>query len=127
MARAGGIVALIAGVLAVAAAAVTLLIGGCGAALESDGAETVVLLGWGGLLAAFGCIVLGAVAAATPSRWPGVLLVFCALFGAIFGGTLVAIVMVLALVGGVLAAVGRRPSTESTSASPAHIATTEGR
>ena len=112
MARAGGIVALIAGVLAIAAAVVTLLVGGCGAALEAEGAETVVSLGWGGVIAAFGCIVLGAISAATRTRWPGVLLILCAIFGAIFGGTLVAVVMVLALVGGFMVALSRRPTAD---------------
>lgn len=109
MARAGGIVALIAGVLAIVAAVVTLLVGGCGAALEAEGAETVVSLGWGGLLAAFACIVLGAISAATLRRWPGVLLILCAVMGVIFGGTLVAVVMVLAIVGGFMVALSRRP------------------
>ncbi|MGC9360030.1 MAG: hypothetical protein ACP5G7_06600 [Anaerolineae bacterium] len=112
MARAGGIVALIAGVLAVMAAVVTLLVGGCGAAFEAEGAETVVSLGWGGMLAAFACIVLGSISAATRKRWPGILLILCALLGAVFGGTLVAVVMVLALVGGFMVALSRHAVPE---------------
>ncbi|HHX63647.1 MAG TPA: hypothetical protein GX702_02035 [Chloroflexi bacterium] len=111
MVRAGGIIALIAGVLGILAGVVTLMVGGLGAALEAEGAGTVVGLGWGGLFFSFACIVLGAIAAAaTPrSRLTGVLLIICAIAGAILGGTLVAVIMILALVGGILATVGKRP------------------
>ena len=41
-------------------------------------------------------------------RVPGVLLILCAIGGAILGGTLVAVFMALAAIGGILAVVGRR-------------------
>jgi len=44
------------------------------------------------------------------SRISGALLTLCAIAGAIFGGTLVAVCMVLALVGGVLATMGAKKS-----------------
>ena len=62
MRKAGGIIALIAGIFAVFAAGFTLFTGGLGAAFEAEGADTIVLLGWGGVVFAFLTIVLGAVA-----------------------------------------------------------------
>lgn len=109
MKKAGGIVGLIAGIFGVLAAIVTLFFGGIGAGLEQEGADTVVMLGWGGVLFSFLTIVFGAVAMGATSRWPGVLLILCAIAGAILGGTLVAVFMALALLGGVLALFGKSP------------------
>lgn len=60
------------------------------------------------MLFSFLAIVLGAVALGVKGRTPGVLLMIPAVLGAILGGTLVAVFMVLALVGGILATVGGR-------------------
>ena len=109
MRKAGGIIALIAGVFAVIAAVVTLMIGGTGSALNAKGADTVVMLGWGGVAFSFLTIVLGAVCTISASRWPAVLLIVCSLAGAVLGGTLVAIFMVLAFTGGVLGLFGKAP------------------
>lgn len=111
MQKAGGIIAIVAGVFAVLAAILTLFIGGTGAALEAEGAQTVVMLGWGGIVFSFLTIVLGAVAISATSRIPGMLLILCAIAGAFLGGTMVAIFMVLALVGGVLALFTRKANT----------------
>lgn len=108
MKKAGGIVALIAGVFGTGAALITLLLGGIGSAVGGEGASTIVGLGWGGVLFSFAVIVLGAVAIGAKNRIPGVLLIVCSLLGAVLGGTLVAIFMVLALVGGILAVVGTK-------------------
>lgn len=105
MQKAGGIIALIAGVFGTIAAGVTLFIGGVGSAVELEGASTVIGLGWGGVAFSFLTIILGAVAIGAKSRLPGILLIVSALAGAILGGTLVAIFMVLAAVGGILAIV----------------------
>lgn len=113
MQKAGGIIALIAGVFAVIAAFATLLIGGAGSAMETDGADTVIALGWGGVLFSFLCIILGAVAMGARSKMPGALLIICAIAGAILGGTFVAIFMALALVGGILALFGARKQTHT--------------
>ena len=78
MRKAGGIIALVAGIFAVFAAGVTLFTGGLGAAFEAEGADTIVLLGWGGVLFAFLTIVLGAVAIGAKGRAPGILIVLCA-------------------------------------------------
>lgn len=106
MQKAGGIIALIAGIFAILAAIATLMIGGTGAALDAEGADTVIALGWGGVLFSFLCIVLGAVTMGAKSRTPGVLLIICAIAGAALGGTFVAVFMALALIGGVLALFG---------------------
>lgn len=106
MRKAGGIIALIAGIFGFIAAIVTLFLGGIGGAVGSDGAGTVVGLGWGGIVFSFLTIILGAVAMGAKGRVPGVLLIVAAIAGAILGGTLVAVCMALALIGGLLATLG---------------------
>jgi hypothetical protein len=108
MQKTGGIIGLIAGIFGVPAAALTLLVGGMGSAFHAHGASTVVGLGWGGILFSFLCIIFGAVAIGSESRIPGALLTLCAIGGAILGGTFVAVCMVLAFVGGVLATMGSK-------------------
>ncbi|MGB3044209.1 MAG: hypothetical protein WBB98_13580 [Xanthobacteraceae bacterium] len=114
MKKAGGIIALIAGIFAVIAAVVTLMVGGAASAFEAKNSELIVMLGWGGVIFSFLCIVLGAVAMGSQSRVPGVLLILCAIAGAVLGGTFVAVFMVLALIGGILALFGgKRPEVLS--------------
>jgi hypothetical protein len=113
MQKAGGIVALVAGIFGVFAAFVTLMVGGLGSAFEAEGASTVVGLGWGGVLFSFLTIVLGAVAMGAKSRTPGALLIISSVCGAVLGGTFVALFMVLAFIGGILATIGvKKPSIE---------------
>jgi hypothetical protein len=106
MRKAGGIVALIAGVFGVLAAGITLLVGAGGTAFNTANAGTVVGLGWGGVIFSFLTIVLGAVAMNARGRMPGFFLIITSLLGAVLGGTLVAIFMALALCGGILALFG---------------------
>lgn len=106
MRKAGGIIALIAGIFSIVAAVVTLFVGGVGSALSADGANTVVGLGWGGVFFSFLTIVLAAITIGVHSRVPGILLVISSAVGAILGGTLVAVFMALALIGGILAIIG---------------------
>lgn len=106
MQKAGGIIALIAGILALFAAGATLIFGGLGSAFEAEGADTVVSLGWGGVLFSFTTIILGVVSIWAKGRAAGILLIVSAVLGAILGGTLVAIFMVLALIGGIMAILG---------------------
>jgi hypothetical protein len=112
MGKAGGIIGIIAGVFGVCAALVTLLFGGVGAAFNASGAQTVVGLGWGGVSCSFLAIVCGAVVFAR-SRGAGIALVIVSILGAILGGSLVAIFMVLALFGGVLAIIGGKGAPAS--------------
>ncbi len=106
MQKAGGIIALIAGILAVFAAGVTLISGGLVSAFDAEKGDIVVFLGWGGVLFSFTTIILGAVAIWAKGRVPGILLIVSAVWGAILGGTLVAIFMGLALIGGILTILG---------------------
>ncbi|MGI6137969.1 MAG: hypothetical protein ACOYI9_02955 [Candidatus Hydrogenedentales bacterium] len=106
---AGGVIAIIAGVFGTLAGLTTVLFGGIGGALEAEGAETIVLLGFGGVLFSFLTIVLGAVALGMNSKKVGIALIVCAILGAVLGGTFVAIFMVLALLGGILATIGAKP------------------
>ncbi|WP_368294464.1 hypothetical protein [Dehalobacter sp. TBBPA1] len=108
MKKAGGIIALIAGVFGVISAGITLLIGGAASAFEAEGAGTVVGLGWGGVIFSFLVIILGAICIGAKSKIPGILLIICSLAGAILGGTIVAIFMVLALIAGILAVIGTK-------------------
>lgn len=108
MKMSGGIIALIAGIFGIFAAGATLLLGGIGSAVEADGANTVVGLGWGGVFFSFVVIVLGAVAIGVKSKVPGVLLIISSLAGAILGGTLVALFMFLSLIGGILVVIGAK-------------------
>tara|TARA_B100000378_G_scaffold54543_2_gene40258 strand:+ start:6607 stop:6984 length:378 start_codon:yes stop_codon:yes gene_type:complete len=112
MRKAGGIIALIAGIFGIFAAGATLLLGGISSVSGAEHAGTVVGLGWGGVGFSFLTIVLGAVAMGAKSPLPGVLLILCALAGAVLGGTLVAIFMALALIGGILALFGNKKSNE---------------
>ena len=106
MKTAGGIVALIAGIFCIFSAGATLIIGGVGSAVNVSSANTVIGLGWGGVIFSFTTIVFAAIALGLRSRVPGILLVLNSIAGAILGGTLVAIFMALALIGGVLVIFG---------------------
>ncbi|WP_236020197.1 hypothetical protein [Brucella anthropi] len=75
-----------------------------GAGLEAEGASAVIGLGWGGVAFSFLTIILGAVALGAKGRLSGILLMICAIAGAILGGTIVAVFMVLAFIGGLIAA-----------------------
>jgi ABC-type transport system involved in multi-copper enzyme maturation permease subunit len=107
MRKAGGIISIIAGIFGVLAAGATLFIGGLGGAFESDGASTVVGLGWGGVLFSFIVIILGAVCIGSKTKKPGIFLVIASILGAILGGTLVALFMILSFIGGILALFGK--------------------
>jgi len=102
MRNAGGLVALIGGIFGVIAALVTILIGGAGAVFEVSNANTVIGLGFGGILFSFLTIILGAVAMKVKSKTTGTLIIVSAILGMILGGTFVAIFMILPLIGGIL-------------------------
>lgn len=108
MKKAGGIIALIAGIFGILAAGVTLLLGGMGSAFDAEGAGTVIGLGWGGVLFSFLTIIFGAILIGSETRTPGIILIVTSILGAILGGTLVAIFMVLALIGGIMGTIGTK-------------------
>ena len=111
MKKAGAIISVIAGIFGILAAAVTLFVGGVGAAFKADGANTVVGLGWGGVMFSFSVITLGAMAFDAKSRVIGILLIVCSLFGIVLGGTIVAVFMVLSLIGGILVYISVKKNT----------------
>lgn len=87
MRKAGGIIALIAGIFGILAAGITLMVGGVGSAFKADNADLVVGLGWGGVGFSFVVIVLGALSVTSSSRIPGMLLILASIMGAVLGGT----------------------------------------
>lgn len=117
MSKSGGIIGIIAGIFGFIAAIVTLFAGGLGSAFEAEGADTVVSLGWGGFLFSCLVIVLGALAIAR-MKGAGIGLIIVSILGIIFGGTLVAICMILSLIGGILVVAGAK-SVQSASSSEA--------
>lgn len=108
MKKSGGIISLIAGIFGILSAGITLFLGGAASAFNADGASTVVGLGWGGVAFSFLVIVFGALAIGAKGKVPGILLIISSILGAILGGTLVAVFMVLSLIGGILATVGNK-------------------
>ena len=122
MQKPGGIIALIGNFRH--ACGFTLIAGGFGrfrgasASLNDTAVDTTAstaIAGFGvmGLICSFATIVLGAIAMGAKSRKPGILLILCAIGGAITGGTFVAVCMVLTLVGGILATLGVKPAAEA--------------
>jgi hypothetical protein len=109
MRKTGGTIAILAGVFGMLAALLTLIVGGVGSALRADNAGVVVGLGWGGLLFSVLTIILGAACVGARSRIPAAFLIVAALGGMVLGGMVVAICMVLALVGALLAVFAADP------------------
>ncbi len=106
MIKTGGILAIIAGVLGLLAGFVTLFLGGLGSAFSASGFGDVVSLGWGGILFSLLVVIYGSIAISKPK--PGATgVILSSILGIALGGTLVAILMVLALVGGIMAAIGK--------------------
>lgn len=101
MNKAGGIIALIAGIFAVLASVFTLFIGGIGVAFAND--DSVASMGMIGLLFSFLVIVFGAIAMGAKTKNPGIVIIICSIIGGIAGGTIVFFCMILALIGGILA------------------------
>ena len=106
MIKTGGILAIIAGLLGLLAGFVTLFLGGLGSAFSASGAGDVVSFGWGGILFSLLVVIYGGIAISKPK--PGATgIILSAILGIALGGTLVAILMILALVGGIMAALGK--------------------
>jgi hypothetical protein len=106
MRKAGGLLALFAGLYGVVAAMITLIVlGGLGTSPSVD--PSGVLLGWLGLALSILISILGVASICTSSQWPVLLLLLCALTGAVISETLVALCMAGAFVSGLLATGGR--------------------
>lgn len=108
MKKAGGIIAIIAGIFGIFAAGGTLLLGGIATAVDAKNAGTAIGLGWGGVLFSFLVITFGAIALGAKTKLPGTLLILSSIGGVILGGALVAVFMVLSLIGGILATIGAK-------------------
>jgi hypothetical protein len=115
MRTAGGVIALIAGIFGIIAAVVTLFMGGVGGAFEADGADIIIGLGWGGIVFTFLVIIFSAVALGTSGKTAPILLILSSILGAILGGTLVAIFMALAFIGGLLTLFGKNNTRDKIS------------
>ena len=108
MDKAGGIIALIAGVLGIVAGFFTLFVGGIGSAFEAKEAESILNLAWVGIAAAMLVVIGGGVSLARP-RSGGMVAVFASVVGIVYGGSLVAICLALGLIGGALAVLAPPP------------------
>ena len=73
--------------------------------------ETIMTLGWLGILASFLALVLGIVVLCNKSQIPAWILLVCSILGIVFGGTLVGFFMVLAVLGAIFALVGGRKTS----------------
>lgn len=102
----GGVIALIAGIFSIMMAFLTLGIGGLGSAFGGSEASTVIALGWAGLFLSFAIVVFAVICIFTSSNVPPIALIGLSLVNVFAGGTLVAIFMILALIGGILALAG---------------------
>lgn len=118
MDKAGGIIALIAGVLGIVAGFFTLFVGGIGSAFEAQEADSILNLAWVGIAAAMLVVIGGGVSLARP-RGGGMAVVFVSVVGIVYGGSLVAICLALALIGGSLAVLAPPKTGESEAAEPA--------
>ncbi|NTV95362.1 MAG: DUF4352 domain-containing protein [Thiobacillus sp.] len=101
MAKAGSIIAIIAGVLGLVAGFFTLFAGGIGSAFNTDNAGMVIGLGWNGIVASILVIVSGGLGFAK-QRAGGMLSLMFSIYGIAVGGTMVAICLALAFIAGVL-------------------------
>ena len=98
MRKVGFVIAVVAGVLAVVLPS----------SLMMQGASLAGPLGWIGIVFSAFVVVLGVVALKGTSWVPGVILIVCAILGSILGGFFVAVYLVWAILGGLLALLGPR-------------------
>ena len=118
MKKASGIIGLIGGILGFLAAVITLLGGGLVAGLESvvgessEASEMIAQFGLVGVVGSFLTIIFSAMMFGAKSSLMPLLLLVSAIAGAIFGGTLVAVCMVLCIIAGILGFIGVRQNSE---------------
>lgn len=103
---AGGVVSIVFAVVSVISALATLLVGGIGEAVGTEGARLVTGLGWAGLFIAFVIIAFAAAAIGVRSTFPAIMIIVLSVINVIAGGTLVAIFMVPTLLGGIVSLIG---------------------
>ena len=105
--KAGGIVAVVAGIGGILTSAINLKLSGWDTIIALEHATRDDRLTWGGLMFAFWVIVLGATAIEASARLPGILVMISALVAGISGETFLAPFMAVAFVGGMLSVFGR--------------------
>ncbi|MFK2878035.1 hypothetical protein [Rhodanobacter hydrolyticus] len=105
---AGGVIALISGILGIVAGLVTSFFGGFVTALDAQGAWPGIRVGLVGMAFSFLVIVYSVFVFVFRKRWPGCLVMAAAAGGIFIGGGLAAFCMVPASVGGALALLGRK-------------------
>lgn len=104
--------------LGIVAGFFTLFVGGIGSAFEAKEADSILNLAWVGIAAAMLVVIGGGVSLARP-RGGGMVAVFASVVGIVYGGSLVAICLVLGLIGGSLAVLARPKAGELDEAEPA--------
>lgn len=106
MRRAGGALAVTAGVLGILAAQLMFVLDGMDSTPESKNFVTFVAIELGAVLLSFLTAASGAVSMSVQSKIPGALLIVAAIMAAFLGGPPVALFMAVALAGGVLVLIG---------------------
>jgi len=104
--KGGGILTIIAASISVIMGFITLLIGGIGSAVDGDGADQVIGMGWIGIFLSFITIGFGIGVLVSKTKFPSISVFVLSILAAIFGGTLIAIFMVLSIIGGILSLIG---------------------
>ncbi|NBG88181.1 hypothetical protein [Isachenkonia alkalipeptolytica] len=113
MQKTGGIIAMVAGAIVVVIAFATLIFGG---GIDWEALTLVEDIGWGGLFFSFLVIIFGTMAITARDKIIGILLILSAILAAILGGLFVAVFMVIALIGGVMATMEMKNKEENRAA-----------
>lgn len=106
MKKAGGIIALIAGLIGIFTAFITLTVGGIDSVFGGTSADTIIGYGWAGIFLTLLMIVFAVVTIFSNSKFPSIAIIIISLVTFIAAGPLVAIFMLLSLIGGILALFG---------------------
>jgi general stress protein CsbA len=106
MRRAGGLIALIAGLFSIIPAVCTFFFPKLGSEDSFDMFLTII--GGLGIFFSFLIIILGAIVLSTKSKIAGILLIPSSIVGGLTSGAFVAIFMILALIGGILVVIEDR-------------------
>ena len=100
---AGGIIALIAGILGILAAYDTLRLAQLASAFDADSDGAFMAVGYAAILLSISVTTFAAIALGVKGKkWPAIGIIVSSILAIVFGGTLVAQVIFLAIIGGVL-------------------------
>jgi hypothetical protein len=123
MRKSGGIIAIIAGIMGIIASIATFIFGSIVVATGGEHANIVSTMVWNGILCSFLSIILGAICLNAKRRLVGILLIISSLcgMGLLTGtstGIFIQLCMLLSLVGGFLAAIGKTKTPKSHQGEP---------